>query len=213
MALVCALMGTGVASALGSGTSAMGNIVLKNGREIDSVKFEMPLPLDKQVKVRIDGKKQKIATDSIDFIVVWHEKHPDDQHIFKPYRLEYIKLDTGESDGESDFLLWLTCDQVSPNASYWYSVGRPSFKRGKLVLNYNYIHAHESKAYVVKKGAETASHVPTKMEPTKKWAMHFFSDDPVVVRKLEADEYNDSDWGYKYIDVPRIVEDYDPQRK
>lgn len=212
MALACVLEGVDMAFALGSGTSAMGNFVLKNGQQLDSLQFEMPLPVDKQVKVKIDGKKQKIETDSIDYITVWNKKLPDIQYIFKPFTKEYINLDSGEIEGNSDYKIWLTCDQMNDNASYWLSVGRPSFKQGKLQLNYNAAYSYTSKAYVVKKGAETASHIPDKTKDVRRWVKVFFRDDPEVVRKLEANEYDGSDWGHKYIDVRQIIKDYNPQK-
>ena len=48
------------AYALGSGTSARGNIHIKNGERLDSVRFEMPLNQDTRVKVTVDGAKRKI---------------------------------------------------------------------------------------------------------------------------------------------------------
>lgn len=212
MASVCVMAGVNMAFALGSGTSAMGNIVLKNGQQLDSLQFEMPLPVDKQVKVKIDGQKQKIETDSIDYITVWNKKLPDTQYIFKPFTIEYLNLDSGEIAGTSDYKIWLTCDQMNDNASYWWSVGRPSFKRGKLQLNYNAVYSYTSKAYAVKKGAETASHIPDKTKDVRRWVKAFFHDDPEVVRKLEANEYDSSDWGYKYIDVSQAIKDYRPQK-
>lgn len=185
MTSFCMLISANMAFALGAGASAIGNIILKSGQHLDSVKFEMPLPVDKQVKVRVNGKKQKIATDSIDCIILWHEKHPDVQHLFRPFTLEYIHLDTGEIEGTSDYQIWLTCDQIEDNASYWWSVGRPSFKRGELQLNYNAVYSYTSKAYVVKKGAEVASHIPDKTKDVRRWVKVFFRDDPEVMRKFD----------------------------
>lgn len=198
------------AYALGSGTGAVGNIFLKNGEHLDSVRFEMPNNMDKQVKVVIDGKKQKLETDSIDCIVLWHGKHPDMKYLFRPYYCEIIDIETGENLGLVDDPLWMCCEQVENNASYWHQIGRPDFKKGKIRFNYNALHSYRSTRYVLKEGSEHPCQIPTSTKDTKKWVKVYFSDDPEVIRKLEAGEYDFKDWGYKSIDIYKIIADYNP---
>ncbi len=201
------------AYALGSGTKAIGNIVLKNGRHLDSVRFEMPNYMDKQVKVIVEDVKRKYETDSIECIVLWHEKHPDMKYLFKPLYCEIIDIETGENLGMAEYPLWMCCEQVENNASYWYHVGRPDFKKGNIRFNYNALYSYKSTRYVLKKGSEHPCHIPNSTKDIKKWAKVYFSDDPEVVRKLESGEYDFKDWGYKSIDIHKIIADYNPVEK
>lgn len=211
IAIICLLSSMLTSAyALGSGTSARGNFIFKNGERLDSVRFEMPNNLDREVKVIVDGKKQKFNSDSIDCIILWHEKHPENKYLFKFFYAEIFDIKTGELVGVSDRPVWLCCDEVGDNASYWYAIGRPDFKKGEIRFNYNYYRAHLSLRYVLKKGSEHPCYIPDTTENKKKWAAVYFNDDPEVVRKLEAGEYDFKDWGYKGLDVPKIVTDYNP---
>lgn len=199
-----------VAYALGSGTSACGDIFLKNGAQLDSVIFEMPNNQDKQVKVKIGGKKHKIETDSINFIVLWHKKHPDMKYVIKPYYCEVVDIDTGENLGVVDYPLWMCCDQAEANASYLHRIGRPDFKKGKIRFNYNALYSYKSTRYVLKKGSGNPCHIPDSTKDKKKWVRVYFKDDPEVIRKLDEGEYDFTDFGYKGVDIRRIVSDYTP---
>lgn len=197
--------------ALGSGTSAMGNILLKDGTRLDSVRFEMPENTERKVKVIIDGKKRKLETDSIDAIVLWHKKHPENQYCIRPYYYEIIDIETGENKGIAGYPLWMRSDQEEENATYLHSIGRPDFKKGKLRFNYNALRSYQSTRFVLKKGSKHPCRIPASTKDTKKWVKKYFSDDPEVIRKLENGDYNFSDFGYKSIDIRQIVADYNPQ--
>ncbi len=209
-ALLTNLMST--AYALGSGTKAVGNFILTSGERLDSITFEMPNAGDSQVKIILEGKKQKLSTDSIDCILLWNKKYPAEKHILKPFKIDLIDLDTGEMTGETRYKLWMCCDQVEDNASYWMQIGRPSFKKGNLQFNYRAASSWKSTRYVLKRGCENPSHIPDKTGDVKKWVKIYFNDDPVVMRKVDAGEYDGSDWGYKYVDIRRIIADYNPGR-
>ncbi len=198
--------------ALGSGTNAVGNFILRSGERLDSISFEMPNGGDSEVKLVLDGKKQKLATDSIDCIILWNKKYPDEKHLIKPFKINIIDLDTGEVTGETKYTLWMCCDQVEDNASYWIELGRPSFKKGNLQFNYRAATSWMSTRYVLKRGSENPTHIPNKTSDVKKWVKVYFNDDPEVMRKFDAGEYDGSDWGYKYVDVRRIIADYNPAR-
>lgn len=196
--------------ALGSGTWAYGDVFMKNGDKLDSVNFHMPLVQDTKVKVKINDKSQTIPADSIEYIILWSEKHPEEKHIIKSFIIKNVSLETGEVLGYDKKPIWLVCREVGENASIWASIGRPSFKRGHLQLNYNKIYSYVSKWYVLKKGEDNPCHVPNSEKDEKKWIMVFFADDPALVKRTQDGEYNRSDWGYKYIDTLQIVCDYNP---
>lgn len=200
------------AYALGSGTSACGDIHMKNGERFDSVKFEMPLNQDTQVKVTINGNKRKIKADSIDYIELWHVKHPDMKYVIKPYYQEYMNTETGENQGVADYLLWMCCELEGPHASYLHRIGRPDFKKGRLRFNYNALHSYQSTRYVLKRGSHHPCLIPASTKDKKKWIRVYFNDDPEVMRRFESGEYDFSDFGYKSVDIYKIVEDYNPGR-
>lgn len=213
MSIVCLLTGSlNLAYAFGSGTKAAGDILFNNGKRLEGVTFEMPCEMDKQIWVFLDGEKQKVDTDSIDYIVLWQNKYPDEKHLIKPFKIELVDIETGEITGQTDYRIWLCCDYMGENASYWVKIGRPSFKKGNLRFNFNSRATGKSMYYVLKKGHETPAHRPDNTKNVKKWVKVYFNDDPEVMRKFEAGEYDGSDWGYKYVDIRKIIDDYAPRK-
>lgn len=53
-------------------------------------------------------------------------------------------------------------------------------------------------------------YMPNKTKDVRKWVEVFFGDDPVVIEKYRNGEYEASDWGLKYTDYSKIIEDYAP---
>lgn len=199
------------AFALGSGSKALGDITLKNGQKYDAVLFEMPLDRDKQVKVQLNGANQKIETDSIQYILLWNEKHPEEKYIFKPFYVEHLNLKTGETTVDTK-PLWLYCEQVSPHASLWVEIGRPSFKKDKLKLSWRSTYSWTSMNYILKNGHDNPCHIPDKEKDVKQWMASYFSDDPEALRRLDTGKYDASDFGRKYTDIRRFIEEYAPKR-
>lgn len=201
------------AFALGSGTKAIGNFFLRNGSRIDSVAFEMPNEYDSQIKIKIDGKQQKLATDSIDCIILWNKKYPEQKHLIKPFIVENVDIDTGEITGYIKRPIWLCCEQVEANASLWIEIGRPTFKKGNLRFNFRSYCSHMSMNYVLKKGKDNPAYIKDKKKDIKKFLIVYLGDDPKLIERLEADEYDVTYdvWGNKYIDTSRVISDYNPQ--
>ena len=160
----------------------------------------------------LDGNKQQLETDSIDCIVLWNPKYPDSKHLIKPFKLEFVNLETGEITGPSEYSIWFYCQYVGDNASYWVQIANPSFKKDKLKFTYGRMFPPSGMFYVLKKGSETPVNKPNKTKDVKTWARIYFKDDPEMIGKLDAGEYDGSDWGYKYVDLERIVNDYNPKR-
>ena len=57
------------------------DIKMRNGHEYSGVEFTTPKSWDKEVAVKINGEKLKIKGDSIDHIVFWPTKYPDNPQI------------------------------------------------------------------------------------------------------------------------------------
>lgn len=211
--LILALIAAGLCGsvfALGSGTWAYGDIMLVNGERLDSVNFEMPLVQDTRVKVKINGKKHTLEADSIECIILWSKKYPEEKHLIKSFIIENVDVTTGEIIDYGKKPIWLACQTVGDNCSKWRSVGRPSFHRGHLQFNYNYYTSHSTHSYILKKDRDTPCYIPDSDKKCKSWIKVYFKDDPAFVARFESGEYDTSDWGYKYWDFDRIVKDYCP---
>lgn len=200
------------AFALGSGSKAIGNFYLTNGEQIDSVEFEMPCERDMQVKVKIDGKDQKIETNSIFSIILWNKKTPDTKYIFRPFYPEVINYDTGEFVEYWKKPIWLCVDEIGDHASYWNEIGRPSIKKDKIVFNFRNSATPYSLAFVLKEGSQHPCYVPDSRKKVKGWIMLYLKDDPELVKRIDAGEYDAGKWAYKYIELPRIIKDYNPKK-
>lgn len=57
------------------------DIKMRNGHEYSGVELTTPKSWDKEVAVKINGEKLKIKGDSIDHIVFWPTKYPDNPQI------------------------------------------------------------------------------------------------------------------------------------
>lgn len=211
--IICVVAGLcSSAFALGSGSKAIGNFYLTNGERIDSVEFEMPTEREMQVKVKIDGKVKKIETDSIFSIILWNKKSPDNKYVFRPFYPEVINYDTGEFIEYWKKPIWLSLDVIGDYASYWFEIGRPSFKKNKIVFNFRQSCTPYSLAFVLKEGSEHPCYVPNSQKKVKGWIKLYLKDDPELVKRIDAGEYDAGKWANKYIDLIRIIKDYNPAK-
>lgn len=200
------------ASALGSGTKAIGNILLTNGSRLEAVSLELPSERDTQVKIVIDGKKEKLEADSINSMIVWNPKCPEQKHFFKPFYAEFVDLQTGEVTGIASRLIWCCLEQAWDHASYWIEIGRPTFKKCDLRFNFKSMYSYASMTYILKRGSDHPCYVPDSEKNKKKWIRVYFADDPEVIRKLEAGEYETGKLANKHTDLRRIIADYAPRK-
>lgn len=200
------------ANALGSGTKAVGDITLSNGSRLEAVSLELPCERDTQVKVVIDGKKEKLEADSIQSMVIWKAKCPEQKHLFVPFYAEFVDLETGEVTGIASRLIWCCLDQAENHASYWKEIGRPGFKKCKLYFGYNSLCFNMSLTYILKSGSDHPCYVPDSEKNKKKWIRVYFADDPEVIRKLDAGEYQTGKLANKHTDLRRIIADYTPRK-
>ncbi len=72
------------------------DIKMRNGHEYSGVEFTTPKSWDKEVAVKINGEKLKIKGDSIDHIVFWPTKYPDNPQIICWHTYGSIDNKTGE---------------------------------------------------------------------------------------------------------------------
>lgn len=184
---------------------------MKNGVQYDSIWFNMPLVQDTKISFKINDEKQVLLADSIECIILWSKQHPEEKHIFKSFRPNYFNR-KDSTFGASKDPIWLCLKQVGKNCTTWLEIGRPSFKKGKLRFNYNKMYSYLSMLHIMKNTETTPCHVPDKSKDEKMWVELFFSDDPALIEKFKAGEFEAKDWGYKYIDYTRIIDEYAPKQ-
>ncbi len=150
-----------------------------------------------------------MLADSIDRIILWSEKYPEEKHLFKSFRPNYFKSKDITFKQSSD-AIWLCLKEVGKNCSSWLEIGRPDFKKGRLRFKFNKMYSYLSNLHIMKNTESVPCHVPDKTKDQKKWAEIFFNDDPVLIERFKNGGYDASDWGHKYIDYSKIIEDYVP---
>ncbi len=64
--------------------------------------------------------------------------------------------------------------------------------------------------HIMKNTDLAPSYFPHKTKDARKWVEVFFGDDHAVIEKYRNGEYEASDWGNKYTDYSKIIEDYTP---
>ena len=195
--------------AFGSGTWTWCDIHLKNGEVLESVWFNMPVTHETKISVKLDDKKQVLLADSIDCIILWSEKYPEEKHIFKSFRPYYFNSKEGSFNQSAD-PIWLCLEKVGKNCSSWREIGRPDFKKGRLRFKFNKMYSYLGTLHFMKNTDLAPSYLPHKTKDARKWVEVFFGDDPEVIEKYRNGEYEASDWGNKYTDYSKIIEDYTP---
>ena len=195
--------------AFGSGTWTFGNIILKNGENLDSVWFNMPVMHENKVKLKINGKDVVLQADSIEHIVLWSKQYPEIRYIFKSFRPNYFNP-KDSTLRQSGVPIWLCLEAVAKNCTKWHEIGRPDFKKGKLRFKFNKMYSYIGRVYIMRNTDVAPCFIPDKSKDAKKWVEFFFGDDPVLVEKFRNGEYEAKDWGYKYTDYDKIIEDYTP---
>lgn len=195
--------------AFGSGTWTFGNFLLKNGEHLDSVWFNMPVMHETKVKLKINDKDVVLQADSIEQIVLWNKQNQTVKYIFKSFRPNYFNAKDSSLRQSAD-PIWLCLKAVGKNSTSWQQIGRPDFKKGELRFKFNKDYSYLGTVYIMRNTDLTPCYIPDKSKDAKKWVELFFRDDPLLVEKFRNGEYEAKDWGYKYIDFSKIIEDYTP---
>ena len=113
-----------------SAGSARADILMKNGIKYEGVEVSPPWGADKELKAKIDGKKTKITSDSIDMVVIWHKDRPDEQYVIKWMRALIFRHK--ENRLENAYRSWFALHQAGDHLSYWIEIN--SFKLKKKYM-------------------------------------------------------------------------------
>ena len=189
----------------GAASKFIADIKMLNGHEYSAVEFTTPKAWDKEVTVKIDGEKLKISGDSIDHIVFWPTKYPDNKQIICWHTYGSLDTENGEykpnlghnsKKGELS-RQWFALQNVGEYVNLW-----SCFSEVKLVKDQVYLSTTLSSPYFFQKKDGRFVHVPFslfKSGKTRKWLSEFFSDDEVLVELLsDKSQLYDKSSGFRH---------------
>lgn len=189
----------------GAASKFTANIKMLNGHEYSAVEFTTPKAWDKEVTVKIDGEKLKISGDSIDHIVFWPTKYPDNKQIICWHTYGSLDTENGEyipnlghnsKKGELS-RQWFALQNIGEYVKLW-----SCFSEVKLVKDQVYLSTTLSSPYFFQKQDGRFVHVPFslfKSGKTRKWLSEFFSDDEVLVELLsDKSQLYDKSSGFRH---------------
>ncbi|WP_290431453.1 hypothetical protein [Paramuribaculum intestinale] len=200
------------------------DIKMRNGHEYSGVEFTTPKSWDKEVAVKINGEKLKIKGDSIDHIVFWPTKYPDNPQIICWHTYGSIDNKTGEykpncghnaKKGEPS-KQWFAIHAAGEHVNLW-----SCFSSIKLTGETVYFTTTLSSPYFFQKHDGLFVHIPFtlfKSGKTREWLSTFFSDDEPLAEIL-SDKSQLYDRGsaayrkgslytpYKYEDIVKLYVD------
>ena len=189
----------------GAASKFPANIKMLNGHEYSAVEFTTPKAWDKEVTVKIDGEKLKISGDSIDHIVFWPTKYPDNKQIICWHTYGSLDTENGEykpnlghnsKKGELS-RQWFALQNVGEYVNLW-----SCFSEVKLVKDQVNLSTTLSSPYFFQKQDGRFVHVPFslfKSGKTRKWLSEFFSDDEVLVELLsDKSQLYDKSSGFRH---------------
>lgn len=188
---LCILLALAVTITAGAASKFTANVKMLNGREYSAVEFTTPKAWDKEVTVKVDKEKIKIKGDSIDHIVFWPTKYPDNKQIICWHTYGSIDDENGEykpnlghnsKKGELS-RQWFALQNVGEHVNLW-----SCFSEVKLFGDKVYLSSTLSSPYFFQKHDGAFVHIPFsifKSGKTRRWLSVFFSDDEVLVELLD----------------------------
>lgn len=193
-------------------SSARADILMKNGHKYENVEVSPPWGADKGLKAVIDGKKTKLASDSIDVVVVWHKDRPDEQYVIKWMRCLIYRHQ--EDRLENAYSSWFALQAAGDRLSFWIEIN--SFK---LKKKYMRISVPEESYFLWREGDEGPCRVNTRRGAgrAKEWLSAFLATDGELVRSFNEDiDIGKWNGGYYYQGTTlyeKLVKEYTPGRK
>lgn len=201
---------------------SIGTVKLKNGKELDSVEITLPGGTEEEVRIKFNGKKTKLRSDSIESLILWHKAAPDKKYIMKYSPCREIDYEKG-TDGLEKINKWFVLIDEGPNVSLWVyacmvDVGKNGISTGPCDSKYGYNTFYN----FWEKGEQYPVYMKfnRKTEKTEAWCAEFFSDDSVLSAKIKNKEYRAKSYKESRrfgtmlcaILVENIVADYSPVR-
>ncbi|MDE5809250.1 MAG: hypothetical protein K2H59_03085 [Muribaculaceae bacterium] len=163
---------------------------MKNGKLIENVEIKLPKYGDKFVSVKIDGEKKKINADSIDYIILWSTKYPDNKHLICWHTYGSFNIETGEyklnlghnSKKGKPSRQWFALNNTGKFVNLWSCFEVAKLRKDNITLSTSL-----SSPFFFQKQDGEFVHIPYSVftsGKTRKWLSTFFSDDEVLVELL-----------------------------
>lgn len=188
-----------------AGSKFTANVKLLNGNSFANVEFSAPKGWDKEATIKVNGEKLKIAGDSIDHIVFWPTKYPDNKQIICWHTYGSIDTKTGEykpdrghnSKKGMPSRQWFVLRESGEHVMLWACFAEISLSKESI-----YFKTTLSSPFFFQKPDGRFVHVPFtlfKSGKTREWLSAFFSDDEVLVQLLsDKSELYDKSSGYRH---------------
>lgn len=173
-----------------AGSKLTANVKMLNGHEYAGVEFSAPKNWDKEVTVKVDGQKRKIKGDSIDYIVFWPTKFPDNKQVMCWHT--YGSIDTNTSEYNQDCghnskkgmpsKQWFVLQEAGDYVNLWSCFADIKLSKDRVMVSTSL-----SCPFFYQKQDGLFVHIPFsifKKGKTREWLSTFFSDDEVLVELL-----------------------------
>ena len=166
------------------------NIKLLNGHEYSGVEFSPPKNWDKEITVKVNSEKLKIKGDSIDHIVFWPTKYPDNSQVMCWHTYgamdskngEY-KLDLGHNSKKGEVSKqWFVLYEAGDHVNLWSCFAEIKLRKDKV-----YLSSSLSSPLFFQKQDGAFVHIPFSVfssGKTIKWLSAYFSDDEILTELL-----------------------------
>lgn len=166
------------------------NITMLNGHEYSEVEFSTPKNWDKEVTIKVNGEKLKIKGDSIDHIVFWPTKYPDNSQVMCWHTYGTIdskndeyKLNLGHNSKKGEpSKQWFVLNEAGEYVNLWSCFAEIKLRKDKV-----YLSTSLSSPFFFQKQDGAFVHIPFSIfssGKTRKWLSAFFSDDEVITELL-----------------------------
>lgn len=170
----------------------LADVMLKNGKEYDNVEIKLPKGWDKKLNIKVEGKKLTFPADSIDRVVFWHVKNPDNKQLLCYHEYAIFNDETDEYTSPDKKLRkkglypsqWFTLHYVGEDVYMWTTFA--SIKAGDNSVTYS--GSLDSPYFFHKKNGRFFVHIPfNRIRPgmTRNWLIAFFADDEVLSETLK----------------------------
>ncbi len=189
---------------------AAADIMMNNGTEYKSVPLDkIPEGWDKEIKVVVNGKKVKLAADSIDHAVIWHNDNPDDRCLIKWLPSGTFNMKDGSTKQTMEkgkpFMKWFAFRTAGEHLRLWISFSKLKPSKNRFVLEVNPVtNFFEKKGYPYLIGVPRNEFKPNL---TRNWLSAFLADDKVLVSEMSQEkELNRNFLQQQVIDSPAVFD-------
>lgn len=171
---------------------ARADIYFVNGRVLENVPLKLPGSWYSKTEYYLDGKKQKVDSDSIDHMLIYHIDFPE--------RKAYVSYNPiGKYDFKKNEIVdfkaknWQMLESAGDNLLYWVSFWK--VKVGKKGFTFNvgaYEGARTTPYYFQKPTDPIAFNIPSNFYrpgATREWLVKYLADDPEIVERISEKGY------------------------